>query len=146
MKIPDWLGYAALKAILWLNPLAHVAGLAIAVWAWRATRKAGYIVVVAYFLLAAFNRTLPAIIRVVSGRPPAQAALTPQQKQEYARELVALDKRYFPLGHPVVRTILFPLGPIVLVTGLWMVAKRDAKRQAAQATPVAGAPSDQPVC
>jgi hypothetical protein len=145
MTIPDWFGYRALKAILWLNPLVHVAGLAISVWAWRATRKTGYIVVALYFVLALLGKSFPAVLRVVTGQPKGQAALTPQQQQEYTREMMALDKKYFPAGHPVAQTVVFPLGPIVLVAGLWVLAKHDTKKQAQQTTSEVGTPSGQPV-
>ena len=144
MTIPDWFGYRALKAFLWLNPLVHVAGLAISVWAWRATRKTGYIVVALYFVLALLGKSFPGVLRVVSGAPNAPA-LTTQQQQEYTREMTAVDKRYFPSGHPVAQTVVFPLGPIVLVAGLWMLAKRDTKQQAQPTISTAGTPSDQPV-
>ena len=143
MKIPDWLAHAVLKAILWLNPLVHVAGLAISVWAWRATRKTGYIVVALYFVLALLGKSFPAVLRVVSGAPQTQA-LTAQQQQEYTREMTAVDKRYFPSGHPVAQTVVFPLGPIVLVAGLWVLAKRDVKRRKQPAPTAAGTSSGQP--
>ncbi len=144
MTIPDWFGYKALKAILWLNPLLHVAGLAISVWAWRATRKTGYIVVALYFVLALLGKSTPAVLRVVSG-PPNAPALTTQQTQEYTREMTAVDKRYFPAGHPVAQTVVFPLGAIVLVAGLWVLAKRDTKQRAQQTTSAADTSSGQPV-
>ena len=139
MKIPESVAYGGLRAVIWLTPVTHMVGMAIAVWAWRATRKAGYIIVAVYFLLAIFGKTFPAFLSVVSRRSKAQVALTPPQQQEYTREMIALDKRYFPVGHPVLQTILFPLGPIVLVTGLWLVARRDAKRQAGVIDPVKSA-------
>lgn len=144
MTVPDWFGYKALKAILWLNPLTHVVGLAISVWAWRATRKTGYIVVGLYFVLALLGKSFPAVLRVVSGPPRAQA-LTAQQEQEYTREMAALDRRYFPSGHPVAQRVVFPLGPIVLVAGLWILAKRDTQLQAQQPISAAVAPSGPPV-
>ena len=143
MTIPDWFGYKALKAILWLNPFLHVAGLAIAIWAWRATRKTGYIVVALYFVLVLLGKSTPGVLRVVSG-PPAPS-FTAQQQQDYTREMTAVDKRYFPAGHPVAQTVVFPLGSIVLVAGLWVLAKRDTKQRAQPTTPAAGTLSDQPV-
>jgi hypothetical protein len=59
--------------------------------------------------------------------------------------MMALDKKYFPSGHPVAQTVVFPLGPIILVAGLWVLAKRDTKQQAQQTISAAGTPSDQPV-
>jgi hypothetical protein len=144
MTIPDWFGYKALKAILWLNPLAHVVGLAISIWAWRVTRKTGYIVVGLYFVLALLGKTFPGVLRVVSGSTKAPA-LTAAQTQEYTREMTAVDKRYYPAGHPVAQTVVFPLGPIVLVAGLWILAKRDTQQQTQQTASAARTPSDQPV-
>jgi len=69
MTIPDWFGYKALKVFLLLNPILHVAGLAIAVWAWRATRKTGYLIVGLYFVVAGGGGTIQRL-----GADPAAAA------------------------------------------------------------------------
>ena len=142
MTIPDWFGYKALKVFLLLNPILHVAGLAIAVWAWRATRKTGYLIVGLYFVVALLGKSFPPFLRVVVGQSKG-SALTQQQQQEYTREMSATDRRYFPSGHPVIQTVVFPLGPMVLVTGLWVLAKRDvdgASRTAAPAPNTATGP------
>ena len=144
MTIPDWIGYKALKAFVLLNPLLHVAGLAISVWAWRATRKTGYILVALYFVLVLLGKGLLGVLRVTSGSPNAPA-LTAQQQQAYTQELTAVDKRYYPVGHSVTQTVVFPLGSIVLVAGLWILAKRDVKQTVQQTTAGQAAPSDQPV-
>lgn len=145
MKIPDWLAYAVLKTILWLNPLAVAAGLAISVWAWAVTRKFGYLLVAVFFLLVAFRWSAPTIIRMVSTRSAAPTALTPQQTQEYTREMTAVDKRFFPSGHPIVQTIQFPLGSLLLVAGLLLVARRDVRRRTGQTDPSVPGPSGGPV-
>ncbi|HUI07330.1 MAG TPA: hypothetical protein VL486_10040 [Verrucomicrobiae bacterium] len=140
MQIPDWLGYKALRVFLLLNPLIYVAGLAISIWAWRATRKTGYIIVALYFVLAVLGKSFLPFLRVTSDSPRT-VALTPQQQQEYTREMTATDKRYFPAGHPVTRTVVFPLGSLVLVAGLWVLAKRDVKHHAELTTSTTAAPS-----
>ena len=144
MTVPDWLGYKVAKGLLWLNPITHVVGLAIAIWAWYVTRKTGYIVIALFFLLVVLGKSSPGVVRVVYGPSKAQLP-NPQQAQEYTQQATALDKRYFPAGHPQLQSIPFPLGPIVLVAGLWVLVKRDMKRQGPQPTPAADPSSDQRV-
>ena len=135
MTIPDWFGYRALKAFLLVNPFLHVAGLGLSIWAWKATRKTGYLVVALYFVVVLLGKGFPGSLRVTAG-PPAAPALTAQQQQDYTREMTAVDKRYYPAGHPVTQTVVFPLGPIILVAGLWVLVKRDIERHTqAQTSP-----------
>jgi len=129
MRPSDWAFYIGIKAIEWLNPLVHIIGLAVSIWAYRASRRPGYLVVAAYFALATFTLTVsPAISRARHRAWQAKHELTPEQHEAYWHEYSALDKKYYPLGHgPSHLNINFPFGPILLVAGLWLIARREPR-------------------
>jgi hypothetical protein len=127
--------YFVVRASEWLNPIVHLIGLAVCVWAYRVCRKRAYLVVAAYFLLAAGGLLFgPMIKRTLAERSPALEPLSAEAEQRYQEEFMALCEKYYPStgempalrAHPI--DIEFPLGPIILVSGLWMLAKWDRKK------------------
>jgi hypothetical protein len=125
MTTGDTIYYYATQAIEWLNPMVYLFGLGIALWAFRRRRKWGYLLVAVYFALAVFSLlAMPSINRAVPApEVPADDAQT-RQKIAAAVQKVLLEEGR-PEGIPRMRTIHFPVGPIILVAGLWLVAKHD---------------------
>jgi hypothetical protein len=136
MHTPDWAFNIGLKVSHWLNPVVHLVGLALCIWAYRSSRKAGYLLVALYFLLAVCSLTLvPAVNRAIAARQP-ERRLAQEVEHQYIQELGALSEKYYPSGPPPGRiNIPFPLGPIILVLGVWVLAKREPQREA---EPIAG--------
>ena len=59
-----------------------------------------------------------------------QSELSAAKQQQYFDEMNALAKKYYPAGPPgIPRTIRydFALGPIVLVLGIWVLARRESR-------------------
>ena len=119
--------YYLIEAIDWLNPIVSIVGLIVSIWAFRKFRKKGYILISAYFAIAAFNLlAVPKINQAIAEKqPPA----IPQKTQERIDQEIAevyvrnFEEGTFPAA--ATRNINFPLGPILLVTGLWLVAKKE---------------------
>jgi hypothetical protein len=115
-------------AIQWLNPIVHALGLGISVWAYRKSRKNGYIVTAAYFALAVFSLVImPSVNRTISAHRKPDVSMETEMKLRAAiRE--TNDKVLAESGHPVMaarQNIYFPFGPILLVAGLWLIAKKE---------------------
>ena len=131
MTTSDWIFYITLKAIGCLWPLVHLFGLVLCVLTYRRCRKSGYLVVAAYYFLAvgwlAFG---PAINRVIREYSHSQSphVLSPETQKQYMQDLAALNEKYYPMGRPAISNTKFPLGPIILVSGLWCIARRESKR------------------
>ena len=119
-----------LNAVEWLNPIVHAAGLALALWAFRCCRRCGYLVVGFYFALVLFSLfAMPSINRAIRERRASDISEQTQKKIDAAVQQ-AINRVLEEQGHPVMaaeRTIHFPFGPIVLVVGLWLIARRDIK-------------------
>ena len=117
-----------LEAIDWLNPIVHIIGLIVAIWAFRKCRKKGYIVIAAYFVLATFTLiAMPKINRMIAeNRKPT---LSEQTQERINQEIGAVYQRIFEEeGVPpmtATRNINFPLGPTLLVAGLWMISRQE---------------------
>jgi len=117
------------SAIDWLNPIVDIAGLAVAVWAFRCCRRWGYLVVGFYFLLVLFTLfAIPSINRAIQARSAPDLSEQTQQKIDVAVRQ-AIDRVLEEEGRSnaglATRTVRFPFGPLVLVLGLWLIAKRD---------------------
>jgi hypothetical protein len=127
----DWTSYIVAKAIGWLWPLAHLFGLGVCAWAYRRCRKAGYLIVATYYLLALCGLLLgPAINRAIGEYSHAQSAQppSPEAQKQYLQELNALNEKYYPTGRVAESNVKFPFGPVVLVSGLWFIARRESQR------------------
>src|SRR5690348_7215223 len=128
----DSIFYYLTKAVEWLNPAVYFVGLCIAVWAFLRCRKRGYLVMAAYFALVVFWLVAwPPIDRTIRAhRPPDISAQTQQKIDAAVQDAIhkVLVQEGHPEGSPASRTIHFPIGPILLVTGLWLVARREIHR------------------
>jgi hypothetical protein len=109
--------------------------LCIVVRAFLRCRKWGYAVIACYFALAFFWLIAgPAIDRTIRvHRQPDILAQTRQKidaayhaYQQNVQRILA-DEGH-PDGIPMQQTIHFPLSPILLVVGLWLVARRETPR------------------
>jgi len=111
----DWTFYLAMEAAKWLNTVVHVLGLCIAAWAFRRCRKRAYLVVGAYFALVLFAwHVWPPISHTIYVK---HTPIEIQQKdEEQARE-----------KHPAPASyrINIQIAPMVLVCGLWLLARRE---------------------
>ena len=113
--------YTLLK---WINPVVHIAGLAVAVWAYSVTRKRGYLLVALYFLLAVVSLTvIPAINNARYRRWQAEHTDTWEASEAYFRELKILEQKYpRPYAGWQRVSIPIPLGAVILVAGIWVLA------------------------
>jgi hypothetical protein len=129
MTLSDWAFYIGTSAIDWLHPMIYIAGFTVGVWAFWKSRKVGYLLVAICFLLVLSSRFIvPVVNRAISTRWPAQPELSPEVEQEYMQEMMALDEKYFPSGRVMSRKLTLPLDQIILVLGLWMLAKHESRR------------------
>ena len=64
-------------------------------------------------------------------RAPTLSEQTQRKIEEAQRQAIerVLEQEGHPPPTPVRRTIYFPFGPIVLVVGLWLVAKGEPRKQ-----------------
>jgi len=117
-------------AIEWLNPVVQAVGLAVAIWAFRSCRKLGYLVVAFYFALALFSLlVMPTINRAIRERRGSDISEQTQQKINVAVQQT-IDRVMSEEGHPVMPAKMtirhyFPFGSIILVAGLWLIARQD---------------------
>jgi hypothetical protein len=132
MSLPDSVFDISVKVLHWLNPFVWIVGLAVGVWAYSLTRKVGYLLVTFYFLLVLCSSyILPPINRMMEGHRDRQqeSDISPQAHEQFIKELATLEKKYFPPRVAVSPLrIDLPFGPILLVAGLWMLAKRETRR------------------
>lgn len=134
----DWLLLIVVKYGAWLHALVHVVGLAVCVRAFQRCRKPGWIVLAAFFLLAAGGLLLgPFLTDALAGRSHTQPQLLREEEQRYQQELAALHQKYYPsatntaAASPRQVFILLPLGPLILVVGVWLMARNDCKHSRA---------------
>jgi membrane protein YdbS with pleckstrin-like domain len=114
-----------------INPVVHIVGLAIAVWAYVVTRRRGYILVTLYFLLAAISLTvIPAINRARYRRWQAEHSATSEAQEAYIREMKILEQKYPPPYAGFQKAnIPIPLGAAILVAGIWVLASDSRKAE-----------------
>ena len=118
MTVSAWIFFY----LKWLEPIVLVVGLCIAVWAFLRCRKWGYLAFALYFALAV---SLPPINRAF--RAYQAPDVSTQQKIDAALKKVLAEENP-PVALPVYRTVYFPFGRLVLVAGLWLVARRETHR------------------
>ncbi|MGD1087001.1 MAG: hypothetical protein ABSA47_19880 [Verrucomicrobiota bacterium] len=133
MTLPDSAFNLIIKAAQSLSLFVYIVGLAVAAWAYWRSRKIGYLLVTAYFLVAVFNTFLvPALNRMIATRWDAQrkSELSPQAHEEFMKEYSALLQKYYPPGNatPGTINIKLPISQIILVVGVWMLARRETGR------------------
>jgi hypothetical protein len=104
-----WMFTFFLHAVHWLNPMVHCIGLWVGIWAFLRCHKRGYLVVALYFALVLFSLlVMPSISRAYRAHHPPDISEQEQQKMNAA-----------PLK------VNFEIGPMVLVAGLWLIARRE---------------------
>ena len=112
----------------WLNPIIPLVGLIIAISAFKKCSKKGYLIIATYYALAVFSLlAMPKINRVIaqSKKPDLNAELREEMNQEI---LTTYERYYGEKGLPPkthIRHIQFPLGQIILLAGLWMIANKE---------------------
>jgi type II secretory pathway component PulM len=127
----------------WLNTVVYLAGLCIAVWAFRRCRKRAYLVVGVYFALVLFAwHVWPPISRTIyAHRTPSK---TEQAYDAAVQKGIrqALAEAGNPPPPPYRMNI--QIAPMVLVFGLWLLARREPHRpnNSLQATAAAPASCD----
>jgi hypothetical protein len=118
----------------WFDALLQVFGLGISCCAYRMSRKTGYLIVAVYFFVAACSLTvIPKIRRTLYERRHPRTQLSAVEQEEYANESLALQQKYFPSSPRLAGrlNISFPLGSILLVMGIWVLARQEPKPSAA---------------
>ena len=123
------------RAIELLNPIVYLFGLGIALWAFWHCRKPGYLLVAVYFVLALFSLlVMPSINRAIRVHQYLRDydAQTRQKMDAAAQDAMqkVLVEQGRPEGISQVRTIHLPIGPTLLVVGLWLVAKHETCQMA----------------
>jgi hypothetical protein len=124
-----WLNGIMLAALKWFNRGIHFLGLGIAIWAFLRCRKCGYLVIALYFALCIFSFfAMPAINRAIQAHHKPSVSEQTQKKINEAI-LQAEERIREEAGQPPIKSvqinIIFPLGPMILVVGLWLVARRE---------------------
>jgi len=120
----DWVLYYAHIVLQWYWPVLHVVGFGLCVYAFKCCRKWGYLIFLLYYLLALFETFLsPAIDRAIDAR----TQLSPESIAAYHEELESVHQKYFPKMYATFLNVEFPLGPTLIVIGLWLFARRDVK-------------------
>ena len=130
--------HIAYKAAEWLNPFVHAMGLVVCLWAYRFSRKPAYFVIGFYYLLAVGSLLFgPMINRAITERSQTQTRLSAEVEQQYQEEIRAVHEKYYSRpGDSTVSTVAkahdmeigFPVGPLILLSGIWMLAKEDYKK------------------
>jgi hypothetical protein len=117
MTISDWTFYIAMEAVKWLNTVVYISGFCIAIWAFRRCRKRAYLVIAVYFALVLFAwHVWPSISNAIYvQRTPIEIQ---QRDEQQARE------RH---SYPAPYRINIQIAPMVLVCGLWLLARREPK-------------------
>ena len=108
-----------------ITPVVYLVGIAVGIYGFWLSRKCGYLVIAAYFLVAAITPYVASEFN----HGASQKRLSPQQDEQYKREIAAVYQKYFPVGAPATICIPFPLGAIILVSGLWLVARRETRQE-----------------
>ena len=146
MNPGDWIFFYGTGAVNWLNPLVEIIGLWIAVWAFWRCRKPGYLVIALYFILAVFSLlAMPSINRAIRARRAPDVSAQTQQKIDAAVSQT-VNQVQAQEGHPVLtakRDVRFPVGPIVLVGGLWLLASREPQCRSEKVNEPTRLPNDE---
>jgi len=128
----DW-AYYMFEAVSWLNPIVHALGLGIAVWAFLRCRNRGYVWVAVYYAFAVVTLlAAPQINRAIHALQSPKVSQQTRQKIDEAI-MQTVDRVLEEEGYPLVadtEQVNFPFGPILLVTGLWLIAKREPRKEA----------------
>jgi len=138
--------YYVSLAFSWLTPIIYLAGLGLSVWAFRRSRKKGYLAVGAYFAFCVYsivatrainhttyekiccrcyseihNTAMQGDVNELDPEPESDSIDDVQEEP-----LEPIEPMPFVIP---VRTINFPFGPMLLVLGLWLIARRETSLQ-----------------
>jgi hypothetical protein len=112
----------------WLEPVVYLVGLGIAVWAYRRCHKSGYLLIACYFALVVLWFIFAAPVwRAIHAHDTPDISEQTQQKID-AAERDAANKILAQEGHLVIyvrRYIHISVTPVVLVVGVWLLARRE---------------------
>lgn len=116
------------RLIWWLNPAAYTTGLCVAVWAFRKCRKIGYLVIAAFFALAVYSLVAAPFVNraIASYRTPDMSMETEKRLNDAVQETsqrILAEAGVNSIAYSY--SVDFPLGSILLVTGLWLVARKE---------------------
>lgn len=119
-----------LQALDWLESLTFAVGAGVGFWAFRRCRKIGYLIVTVYFCLAVFS--LIALPRIKAEWRARQAPTVTEETQRKISAAIkeAVERVMREEGAPpgaAERGIRFPLGPLLLVLGVWLLARREPR-------------------
>jgi type II secretory pathway component PulM len=115
MSISDWTFYLSMEAARWLNTAVYLLGMCVAVWAFLRCRKRAYLVVGVYFALVLFAWHIwpPISHAIYVQHTPIEVQ---QRDEQQAREAHSTPAPY---------RINIQIAPMVLVCGLWLLARRE---------------------
>jgi hypothetical protein len=123
-----WTFQFSMGALQWLEVVVYLIGLGIAIWAFRRSRKCGYLVLAVYFAVVALWLVFAVPVwRAMHANDPPDVSEQTRQKM-YAAERDADKKVLAEAGYPpisVQKTVKIPCGPIALVIGVWLLARRE---------------------
>lgn len=124
----SWPLQFSMGALQWLELAVYLVGLGIAIWAFRRSRKCGYLVFAVYFTVVALWLVAAVPVwRVMHAHDtPDISAQTEQKMREAERE--ADNKVLAEAGHPPIsfsKSVKIPCGPVALVVGIWLLARRE---------------------
>src|SRR5688572_11072286 len=132
-----------LQALDWLKPLALTLGAVIGISAFRRCRKVGYLVVAIYFCLAVFSLlALPRIKAELRARQAPQSEETRRKIDAAVSEAIdRVSREEGAQPGAVEHDIRFPLGPLFLVFGVWLLARREPRVELSRR--ISGSPAHQ---
>lgn len=112
----------------WITPIANAIGAAVALWAYRKSRKLGYSLIAAYFLLAVLVAVTAPILRARSAKYSPYPAEVQEQLSNATEEILGgeIHTEILPV------TYYFPIGNIILVAGLFLLARNEKNKKAEQ--------------
>jgi len=133
-----------LQALDWPEPLTYATGAGVGFWAFRLSRKVGYLLVASYFCVVVFSLlALPRIkAELDARRAPTQSEETQRKISAAVSEAVdgVLNKEGVQPGAGE-RNIHIPLGPLLLVIGVWLLTRGEARPGGREV--VSGTPKDE---
>ena len=119
-----------IKLVFWITPLVYVLGVAISLWAFLRSRKAGYILFLIYFLFLAYvNFITITVDRYIDHKVYSSFDQQVQQEIYEAVDNAAADvmKKHGAYGRALHMEVEFPYGAILLVLALWMLASKEKR-------------------
>jgi hypothetical protein len=120
------------KALEWLHPIIYAAGLFITLKAFRCTRVKAFLALAFYFVAALFAMlAMPHINRALDARRAPEISAQAEAKMaraiDEAVQRVMTDEGLPAQAHK--EELEVPVGPALLVFGIWLLARREQRRQ-----------------